>query len=282
MVKILCIDDMPDEEIMPTSLSLRDILSGVYSDTPYQLIFKKIGKEGVKAAADDAEVRLVLLDIRFDGKPEGPEIADDLKNAAPDTKIIVLTSVDEKGKKISFGWKPNVVHYMLKKDFSNTQVLQKLLNLSKAVIEDYGNKCWTIEYPAAGTINLTNHSTQKTYGIDIPTSMDSVVKLVIASPNKPVINPGGSTQQQSKTDASLNKVLNTINTKVLEGTDWNTWGILSRENCGKGQLKLVMAHPSTRSVASSPYLLRSDFEGFKMDVLSKLTLIEQTLKKRKK
>jgi hypothetical protein len=224
---------------------------------------------------------LVLLDVEFNKKIEGPEIADKLQAKATNTKIIVLTRIDDKGKKISFGWKPNVVHYVLKKALSNAQVSQKLRNLSKAIIEDYENKNWVIEYAGACTINLTNKLTQRTYGIDIPSSMDNVIKLAIASPNKPVINPGGSTPGK-ETVASLNKVLNTINSKVLEETDWNTWGILSREKCAKGQLRLVIGNPSAESIASRPYVIRSDFEKFKKDVETRLTLIEQTLKQTKK
>jgi len=276
--KILCIDDIPEEELIPGK-SLQEIIKDIFAETSYKVIFKKTSEEGVKTASDDSDIKLVLLDIRFKDKIEGPEIADKLLAKAPYAKIIVLTSLDDKGKKISFGWKPNVVHYVLKKELSNAQVLQKLRNLSKAIIEDYENKRWGIEYLASGTINLTNKSTRKTYGIDIPSSMDSVMKLAITSPNKPVINPGGSTQG-SKNEASLNKVLNTINTKVLEGTDWNTWGILTREGCAKGQLKLVVGSVMplhTSRTPEDPYVTQSRFERFMRDVEERLKKIESTL-----
>jgi CheY-like chemotaxis protein len=281
MKKILCIDDTPGEAL-DSRMTLKDVITAVYKDTPYEVIFKRTGGEGIRAAEEDTGINLVLLDVEFNKKIEGPEIADKLRDRAPHTKIIVLTRLDDKGKKISFGSKQNVVHYVLKKDLVYSRIQQRLKNLSVAVIEDYENGNWEIEYPAPGTINLTNRSSRTTYGIDIPSSMDSFMRLAIASPNRPVINPGGSTQQQSRTDASLNKLLNTINTKVLEETDWNTWGILSREKCGKGQLKLVVGLPSQAGGSNSTYILWSDFEEFKKQLEGRLSAIEQALKNVKK
>jgi len=275
MTKILCIDDTPDE-ILTAGASLRDVITKIFADTPYEILFKDTGREGIKTAEEDNDIKLVLLDVEFNRKIEGPEIADMLRQKAPHVKIIVLTRVDDKGKKISFGWKPNVVHYVLKKELANKQILQRLNNLSQAIIEDFENKRWEIEYPAAGTVNLTNNEIHKTYGIDIPSSMDNLMKLAVAAPNKPLLNPGGSTQQ-IKSEASLNKVLNTINSKVLEGTEWNTWGILSRENCAKGQLRLLIGPTSPRNYASEIFVLRSDLEEFKREILSRITLIEKAV-----
>jgi CheY-like chemotaxis protein len=281
MTKILCIDDTP-EEILSDGESLKEIILDIFRDTPYEVSFKKSGVEGIKTAEKDNEISLVLLDVEFNKKVEGPEIADKLRDRAPHAKVIVLTRLDDKGKKISFGSKENVVHYILKKELAYLRIQQRLKNLSMAIIEDYENRNWEIEYPAAGTINLMNKSSRMTYGIDIPSSMDSFMKLAIASPNRPVINPGGSTQQQSRADASLNKLLNTINTKVLEETDWNTWGILSREKCGKGQLKLVVGSLLSETRSCGTYVLMSDFEEFKKNLQVKLAGIEQHLKYRKK
>jgi len=276
MKKVLCIDDTPDE-ILASGMSLRNVITSVFSDTPYKILFKETGKEGIKEAGENIDVKLVLLDIEFNKKVEGPEIADKLRQEAPHVKIIVLTRVDDKGKKISFGWKPNVVHYVLKKELTSKQILQRLINLSKSIIEDFENKRWEIEYPATGTLNLTNNETGKTYGIDIPSSMDNFIKIAVAAPNRPILNPGGSLQQTTS-EASLNKVLNTINAKVLEGTEWNTWGILSRENCAKGQLKLIIGPSCPRPISNDAFVPQSEFEEFKKETSSRLSLIEQAVK----
>jgi len=239
-IKILCIDDTPDEIIINVGKSLRSIMGEIFSSTPYELVYNMTPKDGIETAVNDSLIKLVLLDVEFNEKVEGPEIAVALGKHVPAVKIIVLTRNDETGNKISFGWKPNVVNYVLKTDLGKYIILQQLGNLARAVIEDYENKNWNIELIDSGTINLKNTLSGKSYGINIPGNMSNVMKQVIAKPNTPITNPGGSTQGVSSSDASLNKVINKINENVLERTGWNTWGILSRENCAKGQLKLVV------------------------------------------
>lgn len=272
MAKILCIDDKPEERL-ESGQSLQQILNKIYKDT-YEVIFKKTGKEGVDAASLDKDIRLVLLDIDFKGKAEGPEIADKLQAKAPHTKIIVLTRVDDKGKKISFGWKPNVVHYVLKKELSNAHVLQKLRNLSKAVIEDYENKNWEIEYSGPCAINLTNKTIEETFGINIPSMAERPLLACMHSPNKPV------SWSVDLSTAELNKVHNAVNTNVLEETEWRMWGILSRDKCAKGQLKLIIGSVKpllSQSEIANPYVLQSHFEKFKRNVEERLKKIESTL-----
>jgi len=273
MTKILCIDDTPDE-ILSSGKSLKEVINEIFKDTPYKVFFKKTGSEGVKAATKDAEIKLVLLDVEFNKKIEGPEIADKLQDNAPHTKIIVLTRVDDKGKKISFGWKPNVVHYVLKKELSNAQILQKLRNLSKAVIEDYENKNWELEYSGPCAINLTNKTINETFGINIPSMAERPLLACMHSPNKPV------SWSVDLSTAELNKVHNAVNTNVLEGTEWRTWGILSRDKCAKGQLKLIIGAVKplpSQSDTLTPYVIQSHFEKFKRDVEERLKKIESTL-----
>ncbi|MFH1963799.1 MAG: hypothetical protein ABIJ30_13180 [bacterium] len=98
------------------------------------------------------------------------------------------------------------------------------------------------------------------------------------SPNQPVL-----VQMESLTTANLNKVHNIINTNVLEGTNWNTWGVLTKEGCAKGQLKLVIgsiADISSPSIYKDPYLSQSQFNKFKEDIESRLNAIEEVLSNR--
>lgn len=284
MAKILCIDDAPNQYIDEESKdgssikdapSLMEVINNIFRDSPYQIIFKETGDEGVKAAAKDAEIKLVLLDVLFPNQEmEGPEIAEELQKKAPHVKIVVLTSVDEKGKKISFGHKPNVVHYIIKKELLNAQVFQKLRNLSKAIIEDYDNKNWEIEYlgKKLGVINLHNKITQETFGINIPEKVEKHLLKCMNYPNKPVLLLEIS---------DLSKVHEKVNTNVLEGTQWKTWGILSKDGCGKGQLKLVVGSVVPATNMSGPedfYVLQSQFSKFKKDIEERLVSVEKALK----
>lgn len=273
MPKILCIDDTPNE-ILTSGKTLKDVVNEIFRDTTYKVSFEKTGNEGVKATEKDKEIKLVLLDVEFNKKIEGPQIADELQAKAPHTKIIVLTRVDEKGKKISFGWKPNVVHYVLKKELSNVQVLQKLRNLSKAIIGDYENKNWELEYSGPCAINLTNKTNGETFGVNIPSMAERPLLACMQSPNKPV------SWSVDLSTAELNKVHNAVNTNVLEGTEWKMWGILSRDKCAKGQLKLIIGSVKplpSQSEIPIPYALQSHFEKFKRDVEERLKTIEGAL-----
>lgn len=278
MKKILCIDDLPDDVLEEEGRSLREILTDTFSSTPYELIFKTTAKEGIDAAMSDPEIDLVLLDVMFDGKVEGPEIADALSRHAPNLKIVVLTSIDEKGKKVSFKAKYHTVCYVVKSELSKYIVLEQLKNLATAIIEDYENKNWEIEFVTGGTINLKHTVTNNCYGVNFPSGMSDAIKEAIAKPNTPITNPGGSTG-----DAGLGRVLNKINERVLEGTGWNTWGILTREHCATGQFKLLIgsvAGPSgiTAGNLTWLYVPLSDFEKYKEDTEKRLTAIEKLLR----
>lgn len=274
MTKILCIDDTPEQELS-SGQSLKEIIDSIFKDTPYKVIFKKTGDEGIKTASMDMGIKLVLLDVEFNNKIEGPEIADELQAKVPHVKVIVLTRIDDKGKKIEFGWKPNVVYYVLKREILMPIFQNKLRNLCQAIIEDYTNKNWVLEYSEnLDSIILTNTKTKQLYGIDIPLTAKPAILKCMQFPNEPMDLP---TEEFGK---NLNKVHNSINENVLKGTDWNTWGVMTKEGCAKGQLKLVLGSvmplPTSR-VPKDPYVLQSHFYKFKKDIEEKLDSIEQAL-----
>lgn len=276
MAKILCIDDIPEETFEPGGLSLEEIINSIFKNTSYELIYKKSGKEGIKAASEDIDIKLVLLDIKFNGRIEGPEIADELQKNAPDIKVIVLTSLDDKGNKIRFGWKPNVVHYVVKKELVNANVLSRIKNLSTAIIEDFDNKNWELEYSGPSVINLSNKITQETFGINIPSMAESPLLACMKTPNKPV------SWVVDMSTADLNKVHNVVNSNVLEETEWKMWGIFSRDRCGKGQLKLIIGSVipviGNSERTANIYVLQSNFEKFKKEIDNRLTSMEKMLK----
>lgn len=265
MTKILCIDDTPDKPEIDNR-SLEQTLRDIYKDSSYKVIFERQAKKGIEIAKKDNNVKLVLLDIIFDGQGaeyQGDEVAKRLLEVRPDLKIIVLTRVEpvrkkKKGcklKKISFGYKPNVVHYVVKKELSTANIQQKFKNLSYAIINDYDNENWQIAYAGECAVNLTNLHTKKTFGINIPITLEKALIECMKSPNKPVELPIGS---------SLARVHSRINEYVIEKTDWNTWGILSNEGCAKKHLKLVIGSVEPFQILSTPkdpYLTRSEFNS---------------------
>jgi len=274
--KILCIDDTPEEVIGKNrNATLEKILKDIYKSTPYKVIFKTDGKKGVETARDES-IKLVLLDIVFNGqRNQGDVIAKELQTVRPELKVIVLTRLDEKGRKISFGHKPNIVHYVVKRELPLIQ--ERLKNLSCAIIEDYENKGWHLEYDGRETIILSKG--KESYGINIPITAKQAIMDCIPLPNRPV-NVNLPSDQ-------LNKAHNMINKNVLEKTDWHTWGILTREGCAKGQLKLsigkVVPFLTSGATPKDHYVTQSQFEKFKKemeslkkDVLAKLEEISKT------
>jgi len=71
-----------------------------------------------------------------------------------------------------------------------------------------------------------------------------------------------------------------INNNVREGAGWKTWGILTREGCAKGQLKLmigsVISSPAHQT-PKDPYVTQSQFEMFMKEINDRLSKIEERL-----
>ncbi len=269
MFKILCIDDEPDAPKIANK-TLRQILHDIYNTSPYEVIFETNGDKGIEIAGSDKETKLVLLDVEFKKqKKQGDMIAKELLKIRPELKVIVLTRFTETGKKISFGHKRNVVHYVIKEETASPDIQNKVKNLSHAIIEDYENKDWQLEYDSPETITLYNG--KEFYGINIPITAQEALGNCIQSPNSPV----------SLSDSfNLNKAHNMINNNVREGTGWKTWGILTREGCAKGQLKLmigsVISSPDHQT-PKDPYVTQSQLEIFMKGINDRLGKIEQTL-----
>lgn len=293
MHKILCIDDNPEQIInISTNESLQQILEGIFKTGPYKMVFETDGGKGIEIAASDNNIKLVILDILFTGqRKQGDEIAKELLIARPELKVIVLTTIIpsgvDKGKKTSFGHKRNVVHYVIKMEptspdmqnkfrtLSHPDIQEKLKNLCHAIIDDYNNEKWIISYDDLSVINLYNKLTKKTIGINIPSMSEPALKECMKNPNKPVSLP---TKEYGK---NLFRVHNNINENVREKTDWNTWGLFTKEGCTKGQLKLLIGTEPLpiSSILKDPYVTQSQLESFRKEIDKKLSLIEQAIKK---
>ena len=271
MSNILCIDDEPDAPKIANK-TLRQILHDIYDSSPYDVIFETNGDKGIEIAGSDKDTKLVLLDVEFKKqKKQGDMIAKELLKVRPELRVIVLTRFTETGKKISFGHKRNVVHYVIKEETASPDIQNKVKNLSMAIIEDYENKGWQLEYDSPETITLYNG--KESYGINIPLTAKQAIIDCIKSPNKPV---------SLSESFNLNKAHNMINKNVLEATDWKTWGIITKEGCAKGQLKLLIGSVDTqeeqRSDTNRNFLNRNEFDEFKKDIEGRLSEITNLLK----
>jgi len=183
--------------------------------------------------------------------------------------VIVLTRFTETGKKISFGHKRNVVHYVIKEEIASPDIQNKVKNLSHAIIEDYENKGWQLEYDSPETINLYNG--KESYGINIPITAQGAIADCIKSPNRPV---------SLSESYNLHRIHNMINNNVREGTGWKTRGILTREGCAKGQLKLMIGSVISSQAHQTPkdhYVTQSQFEMFMKEINDRLSKIEERL-----
>lgn len=269
MSNILCIDDEPDAPKI-ANRTLRQILHDIYDTSPYEVIFETNGDKGIEIAGSGKDIKLVLLDVEFKKqKKQGDTIAKELLKVRPELKVIVLTRFTETGKKISFGHKRNVVHYVIKEEIASLDIQNKVKNLSHAIIEDYENKDWQLEYNSPETITLYNG--KESYGINIPITAQGAIADCIKSPNRPI---------SLSESFNLHRIHNMINKNVREGTGWKTWGILTREGCAKGQLKLMIGSvisSSAHQTPKDPYVTQSQFEMFMKGINDRLGKIEQTL-----
>lgn len=280
--KILCIDDTPEAPEIDGK-TLKDTLKNIYDSSHYQVIFETDGERGIETVKNDHDIKLILLDVEFKRqKNQGDRIADELLNVNTGIKIIVLTRKDIRGKKISFGSKDNVVHYVLKKELSNQRIQKCLKNLTIAVIEDYYNKTWQLEYrEGSGGDVLCLRNTNRledypinSFTINISDEYLPAIRECIQNPNEPVdisCRVVGGKQ---------NRILNLVNSQVRNVTDWNTWGILTREGCARAHIRLligtvILARPTFEG--DIPYVTRREFTNFRDEINSKLDALKNRL-----
>ncbi len=280
--KILCIDDTPDAPEI-NGQTLKEILSKIYASSPYRIIFETDGEKGIEAVRADNDIKLVLLDVEFKRqKKQGDTLADNLSELNPHVKVIVLTRKDERGNKISFGRKDNVVHYVLKKELDSPYIQECLKNLSFAVIEDYYNRTWELEYREGNkgdVIYLNNPIRLKNYpissfSINISDEYLEAIRECIQSPNEP-INISGIVPEDRQS-----KIVHDINKEVCEKTNWHTWGLLTREGCGMAHIRLLIDNVTLKPPISRgdiPYITKKEFEKFKNEVNLKFEEIKKRL-----
>ncbi|MBF0466708.1 MAG: response regulator [Nitrospirae bacterium] len=243
--KILCIDDIPGEII--GNVSLEDTLKSIFKKN-YDVLFEKDPLRAYELIKNDPSIKLVFLDIDFNGDPLGPQIADVLKSINPDLKIIVLTSINRHGEKIRFGKKSNVRKYVIKKELQDDKFKMRVVNLSTALIEDPENKNWMISIDDENeTITMENIFTGYKKTVNMPTKARQKSSALLYScsirPNEGIksIEMRGFVDDPSiGADKYVNEIVYDTNAVVREATEWMTWGILDSLGCGTSEVRLII------------------------------------------
>ena len=243
--RILCIDDIPEEKL--GELTLEKTLKSMFKGK-YELLFEKNPQKAYELIKNDPTIKLVFLDIDFNGDPLGPQIADVLRSINPDLKVVVLTSINRHGEKIRFGKKANVRKYVTKKELQEDRMKTRVVNLSEALIEDPYNKNWSIVVDDENETITLDHK-PKGFGktFNVPSKRrQKILALLYACCQRPneciksIEMDGFVDDPVDGTDKYVNEVVYETNVAVREASEWMTWGILDSLGCGTSEVKLVI------------------------------------------
>jgi len=256
--KILCIDDLPGSPFGEKSLEgwlqemcgSKEMFAG-----KYQLLIEEdpdAAYDLVKADKTDKEIDLVLLDIEFDGDPLGSVIARKLYDLRPDIKVVVLTSLDEKGKKISLRQRENVWFYFVKADLAEATGITHLFRIVRSLLEDPFNEKWTVEFVPEDMSLTLRHPTYDNGNLEVPLTLknsDQVNTLETC-----LLQAGTCLDIVEITGKSdgyiLSKVVKAINDRIVEHTSYRTWGILNSRNCAKNAVKILLGSQTQENLHS--------------------------------
>ena len=291
MGKVLCIDDIPNELIIGSNKSLKDTIVDIFRDPPYEVIFSKSGAEGLEIVRQDPDIELVLLDIQFNGQEmQGSKIADNLFKINPSLRVIVLTKEEGTGEKRSFGWKRNIIGYIIKKNIANPANMTLLKNLAYAVIDDPKNEKWTMALDTdRKKVSLIKGG--ESYSFSIPRSQRKwqLIAACAANPNECIesIDIEDYATKSDEVDASIHREVYEINHKVLKTTQWRTWGILDT-HCGtESSARLIIGKvrideekiPTFKSTVKQQGLMitAEQFEEYKKYIESRFEKIKEEL-----
>lgn len=244
--KVLCIEDNLGDKF--GNIALKEHLLAIAQKHSFDIIFAESPAEAYKIIDADAEksIDVVLLDIEFNGEPEGSKVADRLGQERSDIKIVVLTTLDGTGKKIQFGQKENVWFYFVKKRLADTNGPTFLGNLVMGLLNDPYNETWSIELingqvrangkkdrDKAKVFNLLD----KSVSAEIPLTNDKYNLLDVC-----MFSPGVCIHIDEVADKTagfmLSKIINEINATVVERLAYRTWGILDSKRCDNNYVKL--------------------------------------------
>jgi hypothetical protein len=243
--KILLIDDFPDEGFETGNgktgwEELQEIITFLFGDK-YEVLIEEDPKEGERLVEEDKEIEVVLLDIDFNGNPRGQAVAKNLDTINPEVRVVVLTKLDARGNKITFGQLKNVWYYFLKKKLSESAARTELKGIVTALLEDPYNTKWSMTFD--GDFVTLNHASVNE-AIKISISNDYEAETLQYSLNRPNecfdYKDMGIDEAEYEKVYKLSKIVSSLNTKFIKKTKFNTWGFFDSKRCPDNCLKLVI------------------------------------------
>lgn len=270
MKKILCIDDIPEEQIAD-GVQLKNCLEELFS-RKYSLVMEADPETAINMIGQDQSIKLILLDVMFHGRVRGPEIAGRIFDINPNVPIIVLTKEPfhggEGGRELVY--MDNIWKYIEKKVFAEPKKKQKIINLTECLIEDPINKNWSILIMDEEKLILHHLQSELEYTISIPNKIRDICiglfdELLSIAPRTPfdfnnidraLIKGIENKYEKGTAVTSLATIKYELNKLVYEATSWRICELLSTRGCGKGKVKL-MAENEDSLQAPKPVSVRS-------------------------
>lgn len=242
--KIMCIDDVPEEEY--GQHSLEKWLQKLFGDH-YSLLIEKDPKRACELIESDDEIDVVLLDIDFDNAPLGREIAHHIYEIRQDIKVVVLTEIekrkrkkDQTAEKRRFKQRGNVWFFYEKERLADTSGPTHLFRIVQGLLEDPYNEKWDIDVVYEDRIVTLTH---KEYEVKESITFNNVDQLntIMAC-----LESRGEcidiTEIEQSENYSLSKVVFETNNRILSKVHHRTWGILNSKNCANNSVSIYVGN----------------------------------------
>lgn len=258
--KILCIDDQYDGEKYgkPSEKNPDNSLGGwlhhIFGNE-YSLLLEKEPEKAYELIKTDENIEVVLLDIEFDGDPLGRVIAKNILDLRPDIKIVVLTTVDERGRRISLNQLKNIWYYFIKADLATDIGSDHLYGIVRGLLEDPYNEKWEVDFaPEDKRITIRHNE----YGVEEHMTFKNDDQLnTIGTCLLDIGKCVDIVEIPEKSDNyGLSRVVNAVNDRIIRASGYRTWGILNSRICAKGAVKIFLgSSPKNEQVDYSPSVL---------------------------
>lgn len=244
--QIFVIEDHPNQKIGKKSLIawLTDMLGDKYG-VHEPLTDPDPETDNVTSFIENhPEIELVFLDLEFNDIFLGDEIGKLLHTRFPDVRVIVLTHLDEKGKKIKLRQKKNVWKYFVKDDLRDPVERGKLRHLVGALIEDPFNQNWAIQFRREdGTFTLHNPKLGRNgYTAELSFTSQDVLSTLDACLKKPNLPVNIIEIPDASDGFQLPKIVKACNDYIEEEVGWRTWGILDSKRCAANEVRVLIGN----------------------------------------
>lgn len=141
--KVLFLDDRWKEEHWDESLS-------EWMPDGVEVIYEERGNRAIQRLKENPEVKLVFLDLRFEGQPEqGEEVLNKIKEQYPELRVIILSSINDIQLALRLVHKEKKAYYYFHKESIDFDQLKKLIEIT---IETYDLRAEAIRKTDIGLI----------------------------------------------------------------------------------------------------------------------------------